>query len=485
MSLGINRRILVIDDQESIHADYRSILVTPEDDLADLESDLFGEDEDNGKPEANQPNFEITSALQGKDALDLVIQARDQELPFAMAFVDMRMPPGWDGLETIQRIREVDPQMQFVICSAYADYSWSEVLEKLGITDGLLILKKPFESIEVLQLARAMTSKWNLARSQETREEVLEAKVAQRTEVLATKNQALEETLNQLRETQAQLVQADKMASIGQLAAGVAHEVNNPIGFVFSNLSTLRDYVRDIDGPVRDMRTAVQGIAAGNPPSPEAAQELLKDQEEADLEFVLEDVTTLVEESLEGAQRVREIVGDLRDFSHIDRPDLVDTDLNDLLEKTLNVAHNELKYKAEVSKDFGDLPLIPCYGGKLGQVFLNLLVNAAQAIPEHGEVSVRTTRDEAHAWIEISDTGMGISEENLSKIFDPFFTTKDIGQGTGLGLHLSYKIMQAHGGDVEVESEVGQGTTFRLRLPLSGPSTTEVDETVSNLLEQT
>jgi two-component system NtrC family sensor kinase len=152
----------------------------------------------------------------------------------------------------------------------------------------------------------------------------------------------------------------------------------------------------------------------------------------------------------------------------VDNPNVSEENINQLLDKTINVAWNELKYKTEVVREYGQIPLIPCYGGKLGQLFLNLLVNAAQAIEERGTITIRTGQDDRHVWVEVSDTGRGIPSEDLKRIFDPFFTTKEVGKGTGMGLHLAYKIVEAHGGHIRAESTVGEGTTFRIELPVAG-----------------
>jgi len=222
---------------------------------------------------------------------------------------------------------------------------------------------------------------------------------------LRTANKRFEETLEQLRRTQSQLEQTDKMASIGQLAAGVAHEINNPIGFVCSNLNTLSEYA---DTLIESFRS--------NPPA---------DTDDAgDLEHVLEDLLPLVSESIEGIDRVRRIVQDLKDFSHVDSPDLIEIDLSEILRKTISVAGNELKYVAHVVTEFADLPCIKCYGGKLAQVLLNLVVNAAHALENGGTITVRTLRDGENAVIEIADTGCGIPDEIRTKIFEPFFTDR-------------------------------------------------------------
>ncbi len=267
-----------------------------------------------------------------------------------------------------------------------------------------------------------------------------------------------------------QLVQSDKMASIGQLAAGIAHEINNPIGFISSNLNRLHDYVRDI----KRVLAAYQGLReacgeGGGADVAARAQEIDRIREEIDLGYIVSDLSNLVAESIEGSERVRQIVANLRDFSHVDSPDVTEEDVAELLEKTISVAWNVLKYKVQVVREYGPTPPLPCYGGKLGQVFLNLLVNAADAIHDRGTITIRTGSGEGVIWIEISDTGRGIAPENLSRIFEPFFTTKEVGEGTGLGLHLAHNIIEAHQGQLAVESTVNRGTTFRIELPLTGP----------------
>ncbi len=267
-----------------------------------------------------------------------------------------------------------------------------------------------------------------------------------------------------------QLVQSDKMASIGQLAAGIAHEINNPIGFISSNLNRLHEYAGDIERVVaayQDLRETCR--EGGGADVAARAQEIDRIREEIDIDYIMSDLSNLVAESIEGSDRVRQIVANLRDFSHVDSPDVSEEDVAELLDKTINVAWNVLKYKVQVVREYGPTPLLPCYGGKLGQVFLNLLVNAADAIKDRGTITIRTGAGEGVVWIEISDTGRGIAPENLSHVFEPFFTTKEVGEGTGLGLHLAHTIVEAHRGELRVESTVNRGTTFRIELPLAGP----------------
>ena len=259
--------------------------------------------------------------------------------------------------------------------------------------------------------------------------------------------------VHELEETQSQLLQSEKMAAIGQLAAGVAHEINNPIGFVNSNLGTLKTYT----GQLLDLAERSRKGEAGE-----------ADFIAADFDYLKTDIDDLLRESRDGLERVKKIVADLKDFSHVDKSEWQEADLNAGIESTLNVVWNELKYKAEVVREFGELPKLPCVAAQINQVVMNLLVNAAHAIEQRGTITVRTGCDASTAWIEVSDTGRGMAPAVLQRIFEPFYTTKPVGKGTALGLSLSYDIIKKHGGRIDVSSEVGVGTTFRVSLPLHG-----------------
>ena len=305
--------------------------------------------------------------------------------------------------------------------------------------------------------------------AQKLAEAELERQVDERTRELRAANQALAEEkdqqirLNQqLKEAQAHLLQSEKMASIGQLAAGVAHEINNPLGYIYSNLNTLRQYLQDL---LKIADTAEQ-MATQLPADDDEAQRFRHLQKAVDLAFIRQDLPDLVSEAMEGAVRARKIVQDLRDFSRASQQERSLFDLEAGLDATLNIVGNELKFKAEIVKEYAGLQPFPCVGEQLNQVFMNLLVNAAQAIDDFGKIYLRTGyENDDWLWMEIEDTGSGIPTEIQARIFDPFFTTKPVGKGTGLGLSLSYKIVQDHGGRIELESEVGKGSRFRILLP--------------------
>ena len=233
-----NRRILLIDDTPSIHEDFRKILKPPLEQnqaLDAMEAALFGTSD----KQPQSPLFELDSAYGGQEGLQLLEAAMAAQLPYALAFVDMRMPQGWDGAQTIEELWKVDPNLQVVVCTAYSDYSWEELLFRLRAHDRLLILKKPFDNIEVQQMANTLTAKWDMARRASLQTSHLELLVEQRTQALTQASQALQQEIDERKQLESQLVQSEKLASLGQLAAGVAHEINNPVGFISSNLGTL------------------------------------------------------------------------------------------------------------------------------------------------------------------------------------------------------------------------------------------------------
>jgi two-component system NtrC family sensor kinase len=280
-------------------------------------------------------------------------------------------------------------------------------------------------------------------------------------EDLTRKNLRLNEALAALKRSQAKILHQEKMASIGQLAAGVAHEINNPIGFINSNLATLGKYLSRLTGFL-----AVQSgcIAAGAPP--EQVESVRQEQIRLKIDYIVKDLEDLVRESLEGAERVRSIVADLKSFSRLDESEFKQADLNECLRSTINIAWNEIRYKATLKKELGEIPRTRCYPQQMNQVFMNLLVNAAHAIEQQGVITVRSWEEDGYVCISVADTGQGIPEANLNRIFEPFFTTKEVGKGTGLGLSITYDIVKKHNGEITVRSEPGKGTVFTVRIPV-------------------
>jgi two-component system NtrC family sensor kinase len=277
----------------------------------------------------------------------------------------------------------------------------------------------------------------------------------------------LEESNRNLKQAQVQLVQSERLASLGLLSAGVAHEINNPLSFIISNLNTLESYAGNIktllgrysqlEASVADLNTT--GVQ-------ELKEEIRQIKEKLEIPYILEDLPRLIAESCDGARRIKEIVQGLRTFSRADEAELESADINGIIDSTLKLVWNELKYKAEVVKEYGQLPPLLCHPQQLSQVFMNLMINAAQAIEKKGKITLKTYQKDSDIFIEVSDTGCGIPPEVLPHIFEPFFTTKEVGKGTGLGLSIVQGIIQAHGGTIRAQSRPGGGSRFTIRLPI-------------------
>ncbi|MBF0594806.1 MAG: Cache 3/Cache 2 fusion domain-containing protein [Candidatus Omnitrophica bacterium] len=272
-----------------------------------------------------------------------------------------------------------------------------------------------------------------------------------------------------LERTQNRLGQSEKLAAIGQLAAGVAHEINNPLSYVMSNLGTLEQYVRTYE-EILDGYDAIfreDASTGSTKESCDKAREARELRERRRLDVIRRDMADLLAELYSGLERVKRIVVDLRIFARSEQDAKVEADVKEIIEKVLTIVGNEIKYNAVVVKEYGDLPLVSCYPQKLGQVFMNIIVNAAQAVtPGAGRIRIRTFVEGNDVMVEISDNGCGIRPEMQDRIFEPFFTTKPVGKGTGLGLSVSYEIVKNHGGDIYVRSDVGQGTVMTVRLPV-------------------
>jgi len=269
----------------------------------------------------------------------------------------------------------------------------------------------------------------------------------------------------QLRESQAQVVQQEKMASIGLLAAGVAHEINNPIGYITSNLNSLAKYTDKLVHFIEAQHTALD--QSNDTPAKANVAELRK---QLKLDYLITDLRELITETLDGSRRVSKIVQDLQNFSRVDSNDSVQCNLNETIKSTINIVRNEIKYVAELELRLNEMPPVICRPQQIGQVILNLLLNAAHSIQENGVIGLETACEGDTVEIRVSDNGCGICQEHLDKIFEPFFTTKESGKGTGLGLAISRDIVKRHGGELLVRSEQGAGTTFTVRLPLSPES---------------
>lgn len=562
-------RILIIDDNPAIHEDFRKILSGPTTlgRLGDMEKALFGEPETH----AERVVFRIDSAYQGREALEMVKKAMEENDPYALAFVDVRMPPGWDGVETLEHIWQCCPDLQAVICTAYADYSWDDIARRLGHTDNLLILKKPFETVEVLQMAHALSRKRALEYQAKLRMEDLDRMVRERTQELVTANEKLkqeieertraqhalriseeqfskafnaspmpmaiitwpdgkfqtanasfvtltgytsdqlaESTTDQLRlwedaagrktvtletdkpirnlsctlrrkdgtfrntilwaepitllsgpcvlliiedvteqlKLEGQLRQAQKMEAVGRLAAGVAHEFNNILTIIQGHAGLLR-------AMPTDPKTVAESTAR----------------------------------ICQACQRAATLTKQLLAFSRKQPLQFNPVNLVALLQSTQKMLSRLMgeRYQLQVESP-PDLPPIRADEGSVEQIVLNLALNARDSMPDGGTIRIQTTlvtmddsvvrkNPEAHpgkyVCLAVTDTGCGIKPELLNRIFDPFFTTKEAGKGTGLGLSTTHGIVQQHKGWIEVVSQVGVGSTFKVYLPVWEEKTVE------------
>jgi two-component system cell cycle sensor histidine kinase/response regulator CckA len=557
----LNHRILIVDDNPAIHADFRKILspVRPDkSEMRDLKAALFAD----VPAKVTATDFELVSAFQGQEALELMRRSVDENRPFALAFLDVRMPPGWDGVETAARLWEVYPHLQIVICTAYSDYSWDEMRAKLNQPDSLVILKKPFDNVEVQQLAHAMTKKWLLSLQAGLRMAELERMVRFRTKELEQANERFSKAFHEsplpsgiqnlsdqrfvdvnqclariagckreemigrtpselflwekpeladrwvegllrhepvrdqevkirtqtgsLHEVlvsaspvsladephmlllaqdmaervllERQLRQAQKMDAIGQLAAGVAHDFNNILTVIQGHAGLMQQTLVASSPQVRSLDQIIKSAARAS---------------------------TLIRQLLMFSRK------QVMQFRHLD--------LNETLRNTVKMLerlvgeHVQIEFHTRES-----LPSIHADSSMLEQIAMNLAVNARDAMPNGGRVSMSTSletirreptpmdpeqRNGEFVCLTFSDTGMGMDTSVLNRIFEPFFTTKPVGKGTGLGLSTVYGIVRQHKGWLEVTSKPDHGTTFRICFPASRQPAEKVEPVVDAVLQ--
>ncbi len=296
----------------------------------------------------------------------------------------------------------------------------------------------------------------------------LESRVQRRTSQLSENVEQLRQANQSLRNAQERLIQTEKLASLGTMAAGVAHEINNPVGFIISNIHTLKHYAEIYDQAIEQ----IQQLTHETDPSMQNAElEKLKHWlEQQDIAFVQQDISELINDTMEGSDRIREIVAGLRNFSSNDREKNYQLcDLNSIINQTLKLVNRKLAQHSEVITDLHETPLVMCHAGQMQQVLFNLMINAGQAIEENsnGKIKIRSGHTEQYVFVSVTDNGCGIDEETQKQIFDPFFTTKPVGKGTGLGLSIAYGIVEEHNGQIQLQSTVGKGTRFTVYLPIA------------------
>jgi len=374
--------------------------------------------------------------------------------------------PVMNGLQMSEAIKAEDPDAQIIVVTSDRDSDSLRRALDIGVER---YITKPvdmhllIDAIGKCVRDRQQTEELRLTRQVATLTRALQEQLEEKLiaeEALKREKAEQLVLIQRLEEAHNQLLQSEKMASVGQLAAGVAHEINNPIGYVNSNLGSLEQYIDKL----LSLLAAYEGYENELPE--ETRDTLLLLKQKVELDYLREDVRDLLSESLGGLQRVKRIVQDLKDFSHVSESEVQWANIEEGLESTLNVVWNELKYKAEIIREYGKVPEIECIASQINQVFMNLLINAAQAIANQGRITLRTWQEGQSVVIEIADTGTGIPQEIINRIFDPFFTTKPVGTGTGLGLSITHGIIRKHQGRIEVVSRAGEGSTFRIHLPI-------------------
>lgn len=372
----------------------------------------------------------------------MVERSLRDDAPYSVCFLDVRMPPGWDGGETLERLWQVDPRLHVVLCSAYSDYPWGELLGRFGDSDQLLLLRKPFEVPEVRQIVRTLVKKWHLARENEDRLATLEDRVVDRTRRLHSANAQLRQEIDERTRVEARLRRVQRMEALGRLAAGIGHEINNPLCFMQGSIEALEELVAEnralLDRPTHD------------------------------------DMNDLIAAALTGCDRIARIVRNIRGFVR-PRDDMVEpVEISSAIQIAIGMVGHKVAESARIDSELTELPPVLGKRVEIEQLFVNLLENAAHATACRddgaGAIRITTYRDGETLVAEVADNGSGITREAIEKIFDPFFTTKSVDEGTGLGLSVCHSIMSALDGTIDVQSTVGEGTVFALRFPVFAPA---------------
>ncbi|MDA8214956.1 MAG: response regulator [Nitrospiraceae bacterium] len=423
--------------------------------------------------------YHFETAGNGLEAMEKTKKIRPD-----LILLDVLMPV-MNGVETCKRLKEYPDSRHIpvIVLTSLGDKETRLKCLEAGAND---FLAKPVDNAELIVRVRnllqlkefedrnkILTEKIQTIEAVQKIEEELKAsqkelieKNNEMKQLTESQHKELEKAYAELKAAQSQILQQEKMASIGQLAAGIAHEINNPVGFVMSNLGSLQKYADKLSEFIKAQTEAIGELGVKSSEFGEIQKKVDEFKKSLKIDYIIDDLGNLIRESLDGAERVKKIVQDLKSFSRIDEAEWKMADINAGIESTINIVWNELKYKATVKKEYGNIPLTKCNPGQLNQVFMNILINAAHAIEKQGEITVKTWHGSGFIYISISDTGKGIPSENLNRIFEPFFTTKEVGKGTGLGLSIAYDIVKKHNGDITVESKAGKGSAFTIKIPV-------------------
>ena len=461
------KTILIIDDDPEVRNVLKTILTRPSvDALVSRGATLFDSSSTAVSfNDAAESVYHLLFAESGEVAVTRVAEALANGRPVALAFIDMKMP-GLNGAETARAIWQLDSRLKAVFVTAYSEATPREIIEITGRRDHFY-LRKPFNGEVIRQFALSLTDQWQLEREREELDDELRRKNIE----LAELNATLEE---QVKVQSAMLFQSEKMASIGILAAGVAHEINNPIAFVRSNLETFADYSSGFKKLLQGYQEMAAVVVAGNLDEAGRCIEALREQEELEqTDFALADLTEMITESLEGTAKISNIIKDLRYISRDDHEVISYVNVNKSLDAVLTLIEHKLDGRIALDKHYAKIPEIACYPQQLSQVFMQIMLNAIQAIKFSGTITIKTReliegrrRSDNRVVVTITDDGCGIGEDDMKKVFDPFFTTQEVGSGTGLGMSISHDIVKAHQGVIQVASEIGVGTTFTVQLPV-------------------
>ena len=402
------------------------------DDESDVRMSLHGIIENSG--------FEAYAFENGNDALTFLLE---QHADVDVILTDIRMP-GMDGLALLEKVLATNAEIPVILMTGFADIDLTVAAINKGAFDFIL---KPIDPEYMIKAIEKASNYRRLCLLEKNYRDVLE--------------KALVEQDRKLKEINEIVLQNEKMSLMGQIAAGVAHEINSPVGFISSNLESLDKYMRRLLDFVRAQSELLDRYCP-----PEELEQIREVRKKVLLDKIADDIPKLLEDTLEGVVRIKGIVKNLKGFSRSDSDEFVLTNINEVISKSLDMVRNELKYVATVATDYGDIPPTQCLPNQLAQVLMNLLINAAHAMVDQGEIIVRSWREGENIYFSIRDTGCGIPEDIKDHIFEPFFTTKEVGKGTGLGLSICFDIIRKHNGDISMESALGKGTIFTIRLPI-------------------